>query len=158
MPFRLSPFPPALLVCALLAGALACSEPEPPDPEEVALREALGIDGRIPLFRVFLESGSEGEVVTPLRVEVVPGSIVVVETVDWGVHTFGFEEAGLSPEARAFLNRTHQVAGPPLVSRGSRLVLSFEGAPLGSYPYVAQGETGEARGLMIVADPAPPSR
>ena len=80
------------------------------------------------------------------------GSYVQFVTADWFVHEVLFDRDSLGAEARSFLERTDQMASPPLLKQDSRYVISFEGAPPGRYPYVMEGNGRPGRGLIVVAD------
>jgi len=70
--------------------------------------------------------------------------------VDGRVHSVRFPRDSLTAEAAAFLSRTSQLASPPLVDRGSRFVLTFEGAPPGRYPFLVEGSGGAGQGVIVV--------
>lgn len=126
---------------------------EPMDPEEVALRERLGITSDQDVHSVSLVGEGAVEALVPDTLTVAPGDVVVFETGDWRVHTLQFDTSALSPDQRAFLAGTHQEASPPLVTRGSRFVVTFEDAPEGSYGFVSEAGGGDARGTIRVLRP-----
>lgn len=87
-----------------------------------------------------------------------PGSYVEFVTTDWLVHEVRFEIDSLGTAQRAFLERTDQVASPPLIERESRYVLSFVEAPPGRYGYRLEGNGRAGRGVIVVVTRAEPTR
>lgn len=79
---------------------------------------------------------------------------MVFTTVDGRVHTVSFPEDSLALDATLFLERTSQLRSPPLVDRGSRFVVTFQGAPEGRYPFRSRGPGGEAWGVLVVGGSA----
>lgn len=136
----------------------SCEPPRDPDtePDEV-LQAELGLTLSDRVHRVML-TGGPTERSDPVAISIEPGAYVEFVTTDWLIHEVIFETDSLAGERRSFLERTDQVASPPLINRESRYVLSFEGAPPGRYPYTIEGNGGTGRGLIIVTDPtlAPP--
>lgn len=130
---------------------------EPPDPSlqpDAVLQAELGLTPEDRVHRVRL-SGGGVESVDPGLVSIESGAFVEFITTDWFVHEVVFEADSLGAEQGAFLERTHQVASPPLIERDSRYVLSFEGAPYGRYPYRLEGNGRAGRGVIVVVPPAP---
>jgi plastocyanin len=113
------------------------------------LRAELGLTDADQVHRVAISGGSQ-ETLSALSVEIAPGAWVEFVTLDWRVHEIRFESDSLPPEARAFLERTDQVASHPLLTKDERFVLSFEGAPDGRYPFVVEGNGAPARGVVVV--------
>lgn len=113
------------------------------------LRAELGLTDQDQVHRVGL-TGGDRETLSPPTVELEPGSWLEFVTLDWRVHEVHFEADSLAPEARAFLERTDQVASPPLVNLDDRFVVSFEGAPEARYPFVVEGNGAPARGVVVV--------
>jgi plastocyanin len=95
-------------------------------------------------------SGGEQEGLSVDSMEVLTGDWVEFVTLDWWVHEVRFEADSLAPEARAFLERTDQMASPPLLNKDERFVLSFAGAPEARYPFVVEGNGAPARGVVVV--------
>ena len=54
-------------------------------------------------------------------------------------------------EQRDFLERTGQLASPPLLQQDARFVLSFREAPAGRYPFHLRGNRASGDGVVIVA-------
>ena len=80
------------------------------------------------------------------RLEV--GDVVRFTNGELGTHAITFERAALNAEQLAFLDRTLQISSPPLVGDDAAWVVSFEGAPPGSYPFRCM--THGARGTLTV--------
>ena len=89
----------------------------------------------------------------PRLLSVESGTYVEFVTTDWLVHEVIFEADSLSEAQREFLERTHQMASPPLIERDSRYVLLFEGAPAGRYPYRLEGNGRRGAGAIVVTVP-----
>jgi plastocyanin len=135
----------------LLASCELLPDPET-QPDEV-LQEELGLTLDDQVHRVMLTGGAT-ERADPMAISLEPGSHVEFITTDWLIHEVIFEADSVTGEQWSFLERTDQVASPPLINRESRYVLSFEGAPPGRYPYTLEGNGGAGRGVIIVSDPA----
>ena len=99
--------------------------------------------------------GGDVERADPALMSVEPGSYVEFVTTDWLIHEVIFESDSLTSDQLAVLERTDQVASPPLVERDSRYVLAFAGAPLGRYPYRLEGNGRAGRGAIVVVPPGP---
>jgi plastocyanin len=144
-----------VVAAAAIVAASAC-EPTDPDlaPDEV-LQAELGLSERDRVHRVTL-TGGEGERAEPAAISIRPGAHVEFVTADWLIHEviFSFDEVGAA--GWEFLERTDQTASPPLIERESRYLLSFEGAPLGRYPYRLEGNGPPGRGVIVVQEPGPP--
>lgn len=142
------PISSGALVLVLLT--LACGRSVLPEnrPDEV-LREKLGLTDKDEVHRVTL-TGGRAEVLDPAVTTVPAGAWVEFVTADGRVHEVRFEADSLGAEARAFLERTDQMASPPLVNEGERFVVSFRDAPEGRYPFTAEGNEGPARGVVVV--------
>ena len=133
-----------------LSSCLAGDDRPPPDEE---LRTELDIPAGIPIRRVDLR-WREGETrILPRRTEIPPGGVVQFVTLDHRVHLIRFDEGALDPPALGFLHGTGQDRAPPLLVEGARLVLTFDGAPPGIYPFWVEGNGGRAPGEIRVLDP-----
>lgn len=138
--------PLLLVLSSCLAGG------DRPLPDE-GLRTELGIPDGVPIRRVDLR-WREGETrILPRRTEIAAGGVVQFVTLDHRVHLIRFDEGALEPPARGFLRETGQDRAPPLLVEGARLVLTFDGAPPGIYPFWVEGDGGRAPGEIRVRDP-----
>ena len=117
-------------------------------PDDV-LRLELGLGDRDQVHRVVIRGGDR-ESADPLETVVTSGSYVEFVTADWLVHEIVFELDSLSIAARTFLERTDQVASPPLISQDSRYVVHFADGPPGRYPFVLEGNGAPGRGVVVV--------
>lgn len=91
--------------------------------------------------------------ITPDTAGARPGDVVRFTAGDETTHAVAFDEAALSSEARAFLERTGQLRGPPLVDKGTSWVVSLEGAPPGEYPFVCLAHQTRGRLRVRPAEP-----
>lgn len=139
-----------LLTCVALTVP-GCRRGDPEHRPDALLRAQLGLtdDDRV---HVVTLTGGNREHAYPDSMIVPTGAYVQFVTADWRIHEVAFEVDALSPAAWRFLERTDQVASPPLIDRDSRFVVSFEGAPAGRYPYVLEGNAGPGRGVVMVTD------
>ena len=140
------------LTCALLAPQ-ACQQPaENRLQPDAVLQAELGLTttDRVHSVRI---TGGEVERPDPALVEVEVGAYVMFITTDWLIHEVLFEADSLSSEQRAFMQRTDQLASPPLIEQDSRYVISFDGAPTGRYPYRLEGNGRAGRGAVVVTAP-----
>ena len=135
----------ALTCVTLLAACKADPELRP----DALLREELGLTDYDEVYQISITGGAV-EVAEPAETTVEGGAYVEFVTTDWLVHEIIFEIDGLAPEAQDFLERTDQVASPPLLRLDSRFVLDFREAPAGRYPYAVEGSGASGRGVVIV--------
>jgi len=117
-------------------------------PDEV-LRSELGLTDRDEVHRVLI-TGGVVELAAPRATTIQPGAYLEFVTGDWLVHEIIFELDSLLPDARAFLERTDQVASPPMLRLDSRFVVDFEGSPPGRYPFVVEGSGAPGHGVVVV--------
>lgn len=117
------------------------------DPE---LRAELGIPTETPIHRIELGGVQSENRVVPRVVEARPGDVVQFMVMDHRVHLIRFLEGDMAEPLLAFLRSTSQDRPPPLLDQGSRLVLSFEGAPPGTYPFSVEGNGNPVRGEIRV--------
>lgn len=135
-----------------LATAGGCSRDGKPDPSlqpDSLLRAELGLGDTDQVHRVAITGGRQEEV-RPADLQIAQGHWVEFVTADWRVHEVRFETDSLGPEALDFLVASDQVESPPLVELGARFLVSFAHAPEGRYPYVVEGNTLPARGVVVV--------
>ena len=114
------------------------------------LRDSLGLTEEDRVFRVEVSSEENQEVATPEVVRIPVGAWVEFLVVDHRVHTVNFELSQLPVAQAEYLTKARQDASPPLVSSGTRFVVTFSDAPPGSYPYVLEGSGRAGRGIVIV--------
>lgn len=139
-----------LLLCG---GLAACgSSPDPEHMPDGVLRRELGLTDADRVHTVVV-TGGVGESADPATESVPPGAWVQFVSGDWLVHELRFEVDSMSAGARAFLERTDQLASPPLLQRDARFVVSFREAPPGRYPYLLEGNGLPGRGAVVVTDP-----
>lgn len=134
---------------------LACSDPDPELVPDAVLQATLGLDVDQRVHTIAVTTGVN-ERSDPDSLAVLPGDFVEFVSTDWFVHEVRFDVDALEADARDFLARTEQLASPPLLQRDARFVVSFEGAPLGRYPYVLVGNRGSGGGEVVVGLSAPP--
>ena len=139
-----------LLLCTLLIVVVgtSCRVDSELQPDEV-LRAELGLTDRDEVHRVVI-TGGDVELAAPQTTTIRPGAYLEFVTGDWFVHEIIFELDSLLPEARAFLERTDQVASPPMLRLDSRYVVDFGGSPPGRYPFVLEGNGAPGHGVVVV--------
>jgi plastocyanin len=126
---------------------------EPEDPRVTELREQFGLRSGAEVHWVTLAGDGALERVRPERLEIEEGDVVVFETADWRAHTLGFRTDSLGGAPSEFLLETGQAVAPPLVTMGSRFVVTFADAPEGDYPYRSEGGGGSADGIIVLRPP-----
>jgi len=144
--------PRAGLAYCLLALA-ACQPAESDLPPDRRLQSQLGLDPRDRVHEVIVSASATG-VPEPRETVVLAGDYLQFVTADSWVHELIFESDSLTAEALAFMTDLDQMASPPMVSRGSRFVVSFVAAPEGRYPFRVEGSHPAAHGAIVVATPA----
>jgi plastocyanin len=146
-----------IAVIAILVGTGCRSEPDLTLQPDSVLQAELGLTREDRVYRVAL-TGGEVERADPAALSIEAGAYVEFVTTDWLVHEILFDSAALAPSQRSFLERTDQMASPPMIDRGSRYVLSFVDAPPGRYTYRLEGNGSTSRGTIVVASPESGSR
>ena len=141
-----------VLACLSVWVASSCGSQAPVPPSDPELRQELGIPDEIPIHRIDVGDSGGGTRVLPRVTEIQPDHVVQFVTLDHRVHLIRFDPSELAPIPMAFLRETNQDSPPPLVAEGSRLVLSFEGAPAGSYPFTVDGDGTPVAGEIRVVD------
>jgi plastocyanin len=140
----------ALLVFAAAAWLGGCDKKDGPsaDPHVLELaHDTIRLDnGRV--IQIFMHAAGDSAGFRPANVRASVGDVLRFTAGDAMTHAVAFEAASLSAEARAFLERTSQMRSPPLVDRGTAWVVSLEGAPPGTYPFIDL--THQSRGQMTV--------
>lgn len=118
-------------------------------PPDGRLQRELGLDPSDTVHEVVLHGGMPGAL-DPVEATVAPGDYLQFVTADSWIHEISFDADSLTASGRAFMDGLDQMASPPLVSRGSRFVVSFDGAPAGRYPYLVLGNGAPKRGAVVV--------
>ncbi len=144
-----TPVPGARLLSILLAGLASCG-PVPELRPDQRLQDELGLSPRDEVYRISI-TGGEQESVVPMEVIVPDDAYVEFVTTDSWVHEVRFELDSLDRSAREFLERTDQVASPPMVNADSRFVVFMEDAPPGRYPFRVDGNGASTRGAVVVS-------
>lgn len=145
-PHGLLPFLASVLVVA------GCGQEDSELAPDQRLRSRLGLDSGDRVHEVTLSGGADGAA-DPAEIHVRPGDYLQFVTADAWIHELRFERDSLAPDALTFMEDLDQMASPPLVSRGSRFVLSFVDAPEGRYPYRVEGNLAPRHGVVVVAVP-----
>ncbi|HEX7051501.1 MAG TPA: hypothetical protein VF188_14945 [Longimicrobiales bacterium] len=116
--------------------------------------DTIRLDPGVALVNVVL-SADPRTGIQPDTARIRAGDVVRFVTGDGVPHAVAFDRARLTPAAQRFLGRTGQLRGPPLVTTGANWVVSFEGAPPGSYPFtdLSHGFHGV---VMVAAPPDAP--
>ncbi|MGH7483601.1 MAG: cupredoxin domain-containing protein [Longimicrobiales bacterium] len=131
-----------LLIAA--AAATGCDR-VPGLGEEIELDEgSIRLPPEVDLHEVTISIRDGREVIDPDRIEARSGDAVRFVAGDGSGHAVAFDERGLGPDARGFLERTSQQAGPPLISSGTAWIFSLENAPGGTYTFhcLSHGQGG----------------
>lgn len=136
-----------LVALSALAGCKQEANPHPPDP---MLQDSLGLTAEDRVYRVALRNQSGAELVEPAETMLEPGSYVEFLSSDRQVRVISFPLDEMDPRQAEFLRSTGQDRSPPLIELDSRFVVSFEGAPLGRYPFVVEGSGAPAHGTVRV--------
>lgn len=136
MPGRSRRGRPGLVLLVLVALA-ACEQPPVPrrGPELDLGTDTTRLPSGASIHEVQIRSDFEGAIFEPHELIVRPGDVVRFTAADAGNHALAFDETAIAPESRAFLEVTHQLRGPPLITTGAVWVVSFDGAPPGDYPF-----------------------
>jgi plastocyanin len=140
-----------LVLLAVLASG--CKKPDRSLEPEALLRDSLGLGEDDRVHRIRLSSPENRELIEPAAVDARPGDFVQFLTDDRRVHAVRFVLDSLPPGGADFLKAGAQESSPPLVEPASRFLVTFEGAPVGRYPFVVVGNGTEARGVIVVAEP-----
>lgn len=109
-------------------------------------------DGAVAVDVVLLGAGRAGMLADTVRIR--PGDVVRFVAGDPMPHAVVFDASLLPTEAAAFLERSGQLRGPPLVETGASWIVSFDGAPPGAYPFADLSQ--DVHGVVLVAAPTSP--
>lgn len=71
----------------------------------------------------------------PASLQAEQNDMVRFTAADRAGHAIAFDGTTLAADARAFLERTGQLRGPPLITTDAAWVITLEGAPAGQYPF-----------------------
>jgi hypothetical protein len=112
----------------------------------------LGIPDHIPIHLIVLSGRGDQTRIVPRFVEVLQGEIVQIVVVDRRTHLIRFDER-MDPHLRDFLVTSGQSSFPPLLERGAKIVLSFDGAPAGVYSFLDEGSGPAVSGEIRVSAP-----
>ena len=118
-------------------------------PPDGRLQRELGLEPSDRVHEVVIHGGMPGSL-DPVEATLAPGEYLQFVTADSWVHEVSFDADSLTVKGRTFMEDLDQMASPPLVSRGSRFVVSFVEAPPGRYPYVVLGNGAPKRGAVVV--------
>ena len=145
--------PGAFLFSVLVAAALAACGGDRRGNAAATHRLPLGADtielgAGVTVHDVRLGGDAAGAGIHPETVTARVGDILRFVAADARGYAVSFGDSTLAPVTRAFLERTHQLRGPPLITTGATWVISLEGAPAGRYPF--RSLTRDAAGLLVV--------
>ncbi len=140
-----------ILLIGSLGSCVGLDTAEASDPE---LRAELGIGDDVRIHRIDLSGRADRTRILPRSTEARAGDIVQFVVLDRRVHVIRFDETRMSGATVEFLRASGQDRPAPLVAQGARLVLSFEGAPSGSYPFVVEGSGSPVAGEIRVLESA----
>jgi plastocyanin len=149
-PGRASRARPVFFLAAFLLWA-GCNQ-RPPESRSLTVRLDSGTIALPPgahAHRVRIEGGTDAEELSPAELRAHPGDVVLFIAGNALTHAIAFDTAAMEPGPRAFLARTEQVSGPPLVSEGSEWVVNLQDAPPGDYPFLCLAHGGRGR-LTVV--------
>lgn len=136
-----------VLFLLLLLSFTACEEIGLGSGATIALDSAeVSIPGRVHDVRLGRDPEAGAAALDSVRAR--PGDAVQFIALDRHPHAPTFVAAELDPDVRAFLERTGQLRGPPLVSKDARWVVLLEGAPAGRYPFTCR--THDVAGVLVV--------
>lgn len=133
--------------------ALLLAACEPPDPALIPdefLQRELGLTEDDRVHTVVLRTGV-GERSDPADLEIRPGDLVQFVSSDWFVHELRFAADSMEAEMFVFLEDNGQSESPPMLQQGSRFVMTFDGAPLGRYVYLLEGNRSPGSGSIVVS-------
>lgn len=138
---------PGALLSALGLLCAGCEQVTPGATIELDTAE-VQLERGARLHDVRVGGAAATDTLDPTRIRARPGDAVRFIIDDHRTHALAFDAERLAPEGRAFLERTNQLRGPPLVTRGSAWIILLEEAPPGRYPFVCRAHG--ARGTVTV--------
>lgn len=127
----------------LILGALQACGGGPPDHELHLDSQVVRLPRGTRIHDVTLTADSADA--PPIVVHASPGDVVRFTPGDNRTHAVAFDARALSPDARAFLQKTSQLSSPPLTDPGTSWIVNLERAPSGRYPFrcLSHGRRGE---------------
>lgn len=136
-----------VLLWAPLAGA--CDRPAEESPATLELEhDTIQLAPGVHLVAVAVMTRQDGGEFDPETIPARTGDVVRFTAGDARMHAVAFSADALPPDARAFLERSGQLRGPPMVTAGTQWVIDLDGAPPGTYPLTCT--THGARGRLVV--------
>jgi plastocyanin len=133
---------PGLFLCVVLA--FGCAQDGPPPRDVVRLDE-----GEVELAEgsrrhdIMLEGVGAQNEITPATVAAGPGDAVAFTAADGITHSVVFLGERLDSAQVAFLERTGQMRGPPLLTEGGSWIVNLTDAPAGDYPFACALHGGQ---------------
>jgi plastocyanin len=120
----------------LLLAAPACRERGPSNQQVVLELESdtIQLPAGVQLHQIRMRVSQPSEF-DPPSVQARAGDVVRFEADDGHNHAILFDAPQLSQQMHDFLERSGQLGGPPLLDRGASWIVSFEGAPPGTYGF-----------------------
>lgn len=110
--------------------------------------ETIALPAGVEIIDVRLAAPEGQAAFAPERIQADPGDVLRFRATALGTHALRFDDSRLTPDQRTFLERTNQLASPPLVDSTAVWIVSLEGAPPGEYPLAAAPHP--ARGVVVV--------
>ena len=136
------------LAVTTLATFPALTGCEPIDQTESIALDSTSVEITGTVHDVRLGGVGAVDSITPATVRAVPGDAVRFTVADGRPHALTFAVDSLDASARAFLDGTGQLRGPPLVNQDASWVILLEGAPPGRYPFYCRSH--DASGVLTV--------
>jgi hypothetical protein len=115
------------------------------------LRAELGIADSVRIHRIDLSGRGDETRIVPTAIEIRTGEVVQMVVADRRPHLISFDE-GLDAPMRSFLEESGQTDFPPLLEQGAKIVLSFDGAPPGTYTFTDEGNGPPVSGVIRVIE------
>lgn len=137
------------LLCVVVVVGCGVDRGPPSHPE---LRAELALGDDVVIHDILLSGRGDRSRLLPAYREVEVGDLVHFRVMDRRVHRIRFDLEGLPQGGRQFLQETAQAAPPPLTEQDARLILTFQGAPPGPYPFRIEGYGPPVEGVIRVRD------
>jgi plastocyanin len=141
---------PGFFYAVTLLAIIACERGSAPASDRTLPlgKDTIQLEATVNLIDVRLRTGQPDGHFAPDTVRAHPKDVLRFTSADAMTHAVSFDAADLVPAIRAFLERTSQLRGPPLLSAGASWVLNLDGAPVGVYPFTCLSHN--AHGALIV--------